>query len=158
MSEKFKVVSYRKNSSYSEQEEAEMANLLKVIEKFTAKICRTFSDKMVEATRNNNKYVILFKYNDDPDKGEFFNDKIDNISTKYILSGVWIRNAQKFFLPQKCKSVSSRILEYISDKKFNNGIDIVSKQKYNVSIFHYKNKNSIFSNGIIVSRDGIIYK
>lgn len=158
MSEKFTVVSYKKNSTYSEQDEEEMLNLLKVVEKFTAKICRTFSDKMVEATRNNNKYVILFKYNDDPEKGELFNDKIDDIPTKYILSGDWIRKARVFFPPQKCKSVGSRITEYISDKKFNNGIDIVSKQKYNVSIFHYKNKTSVFSNGIIVSRDGIVYK
>ena len=158
MSDKFTVVSHKKQFKDYDQEQEKYANIIKIVEKFTARICRTFSDKMVESTRRDHKYVILFKYNDDPDKGELYNDTIDGIPTKEILSGSWIANAKKYFSAQKCRSVSSRINEYITDKKFNNGIDAVTNQKYNVSIFYYKNKDSIFSNGIIISRDGIIYK
>ena len=162
MSNDFSVVTRRKKQreihSENEEDQERYTNLVKTVEKFTAKICRTFSDKMVESTRRNHRYVVLFKYNDDPTHGELLNDTIDGISTKEILSGSWINRAKQYLPPQKCKSVSARITEYISDKKFNNGIDLVTKQKYNVSIFHYKNKDSVFPNGIIISRDGIIYK
>jgi hypothetical protein len=162
MSNEFSVVNrkkkYREVHSENEGDQEIYANIVKIVEKFTAKICRTFSDKMVESTRRNHRYVVLFKFNDDPTNGELLNDTIDGISTKEILSGSWINGAKHYFPPQKCKSVSNRITEYINDKKFNNGIDLVTKQKYNVSVFHYKHKESVFPNGIIISRDGIIYK
>lgn len=168
MANKFSVVTYSKskgkppiqpkpNVDFDEEQEKQ-ANIIKIIEKFTAKICRSFSDKMVEATRKNHKYCLLFKYNDDPERGELLNETIDGVSTKKILSGSWIPDAKRYFHSSKCRSVGHRISEYISDAKFNNGIDIVTKQKYNVAIFHYKNKDSVFPNGIIISRDGINYK
>tara|TARA_B110000908_G_C10263603_1_gene461383 strand:- start:2947 stop:3435 length:489 start_codon:yes stop_codon:yes gene_type:complete len=162
MSNNFSVVTHKKKirdvNSENEEDYDKYANIIKVIEKFTARICRTFSDKMVESTRKSHRYVVLFKYNDQSINGELLNDTIDGVSTKEILSGTWINGAKRYFAPAKCKSISNRITEYISDKKFNNGIDIVTKQKYTVSIFHYKNKDSVFPNGIIISRDGIIYK
>jgi hypothetical protein len=162
MANEFIVVDHKKKyrdvQPENEDDQEKYTNIIKVVEKFTAKICRTFSDKMVESTRRNHRYVVLFKFNDDPTHGELLNDTIDGISTKEILSGSWINKAKYYFPPQKCKSITSRINEYICDKKFNNGIDMVTKQKYNVSVFHYKNKDSVFPNGIIISRDGIIYK
>lgn len=158
MSEKFSVVSYKKTHYDNEEEQERCAKIIKVVEKFVARICRTFTDKMVDATRNNHKYVILFRYNDDPTRGELVDDTIDDFSTKEILSGSWIKSAKRYFPPQKCKSVRDRIMEHIFNEKYNNGIDMVTKQKYNVSIFHYKKKDSVFPNGIIVSRDGIVYE
>ena len=120
-------------------------------------MCRDFVNNIVEAERTNKKYCYLFKYNDDPENGNVYNDTIDGIDTKYILSGKWIPIARQYFAPTSCISIEQRLNEYISDKKFNNGVDPVTGNKYRISVFYYKGSKSVFSNGIIVSRDGLKY-
>ena len=112
---------------------------------------------MVKTERENNKYCYLFKYNDDPDNGEVYGDTIDGLDTKYILSGKWIPLARQYFPAQSCLSVEQRLKEYINNKKFNNGIDPITGNSYRISIFFYKGSKSVFSNGIIISRDGLKY-
>lgn len=130
---------------------------IKIIEKFVARICRSFVDNMVKTERNNQKYCVLFKYNDDPDKGELYNDRIEGLDTKYILSGKWIPMARQFFDIKKCRSVKYRLSEYIKSKEFNGGVDPITDRPYQISVFHYKGGKSVFQNGIIISRDGISY-
>lgn len=139
------------------KEKARITDELKIIDRFIARICRNFCNLMVEAERNGRKYCYLFKYNDDPDKGEIFNDTIEGLDTKYVLSGKWIYVAKQYFSPQKCRSIEHRLNDYINDKKYNNGIDPVTNNPYRVSVFHYKGPKSVFSNGIICSRDGHRY-
>lgn len=165
MSGKFTVVTRDKqirkpvdNSRDYEEEIARQNRIMKAVEKLTAQVTRTFADKMIETIRKDHKYCVLFTYNDDPEAGEVFNDTIDDIPTKFLLSGDWVTQAKKFFVPIKCRTIGTRINAYITDKKFHNGVDPVTKQKYNASIFHYKSRDSVFKNGIIISRDGIIYK
>ena len=130
---------------------------LKIIDRFVIQLCRKFADKMVQTERENKKYCYMYKYNDDPDNGEVFGDTIDGLDTKYILSGRWIPLARQYFPAHLCLSVEQRLKDYISDKKFNSGIDPVTGNVYRISIFYYKNKKSSFVNGIIISRDGIRY-
>ena len=139
------------------EDKQKITNELKIIDKFIARMCRSFADSMVVTERLGRKYCILFKYNDDPDRGEIYNDRIEGLDTKYILSGRWIPLAKQYYSPQKCRSVKQRIIEYIREKKYNNGIDPITERPYRVSVFHYKGSKSVFDNGIIVSRDGIDY-
>lgn len=141
---------------YNEEKEQITAEV-KIIDKFIARICRKFVDVMVEAERNNRKYAFLFKYNDDPDRGEIYNDTIEGLDTKYILSGKWIPLARQYLSSQKCRLIEHRLMDYIKDKKFNDGIDPITKQSYRISVFHYKGPKSVFENGIICSRDGLRY-
>ena len=134
-----------------------MAKELKIIDRFIIQLCRSFADKMVQTERENKKYCYLFKYNDDPDYGEIYSDTIDGLDTKYILSGKWILLARQYFPVQSCLSLEQRLKEYINDKKFNHGIDPITGNKYRISIFFYKGSKSVFSNGIIISRDGLKY-
>jgi hypothetical protein len=139
------------------EEKQKIINELKIIDKFVVRLCRKFPNEIVATERYNRKYCYLFKYNDDPDKGEIYNDTIDGLDTKYILSGKWIPLARQYFPPKKCQSIENRLVEYITDKKFNNGIDPITDNPYRISVFHYKGSKSIFSNGIICSRDGLRY-
>ena len=148
------------DANYEETYNAEKVRItseLKIIDKFVARLCRNFCNLMVEAERNSRKYCYLFKYNDDPDRGEIFNDTIDGIDTKYILSGKWIPIAKQYFGSQKCHSIEHRLSDYIKDKKYNSGIDPVTNNPYRISVFHYKGPKSVFTNGIICSRDGHRY-
>lgn len=165
MTGKFTVVTRRGRGHNSnndnvdyDQELQKYTKIVKAVEKLTAQVTRTFSDNMIESIRRDHNYCVLFKYNDNPEYGEVYNDSIDGIPTKLLLSGEWINKAKNYLTPIKCRSIATRINDYITDKKFLNGIDPVTKQKYNVSVFYYKSKDSVFKNGIIVSRDGIIYQ
>ena len=139
------------------EEKTKMAKELKIIDRFIIQLCRSFADKMVQTERENKKYCYLFKYNDDPDNGEIYSDTIDGLDTKYILSGKWIPIARQYFPIHACLSIEQRLKEYITDKKFNNGIDPITGNSYRISIFFYKGSKSVFNNGIIISRDGLKY-
>ena len=120
MPEKFTVVTRGKRNNVANSADYEellerQNRVIKAVEKLTVIITRSFSDKMIEAIRNDHKYCVLYTYNDNPENGEVFNDTIDDISTRYILSGEWIPQAKKFFVPIKCRSVADRIQDYISE-------------------------------------------
>ena len=143
-------------TTYNEEKQ-KVANIIKVIDKFIAKLCRSFADNIIEATRNGHQYCYLFKYNDDPDRGELYNDTIEGLDTKYLLSGEWIPLAKQYVSHQKCKTIEYRLNNFIKDPKFNNGICPDTRLPYQVSVFHYKNEKSVFKNGVVVSRDGLKY-
>ncbi len=142
---------------YDEGKKRAAANLA-AVRKLTALLCRNFADEMVKAVRNQYKYCVLFRYNDDLSRGALENDTIDGISTKVILSGSWIPEALKYYPKEECKPIGRRIEEYITQKQFNGGVDHITKMPYHVSVFHYKKDNSVFPNGVIISRTGIAYK
>lgn len=142
--------------SYNE-DKMRITNELKIIDKFVAKTCRGFINSIVEAERSGKKYCYLFKYNDDPDKGEIYNDTVEGLDTKYILSGEWIPLAKHYFPYRRCRSIETRLTEYFKDKAYNGGIDPVTNIPYRISVFYYKGPKSVFENGIICSRDGLRY-
>ena len=138
-------------------EKNDTTNELKIIDRFIGILIRKIPDCIINANVQGNKYCYIFKYNDDPDNGEIVNDTIEGLDTKYILSGKWIPKAKKYFPFNRCRSIQQRISHFLKTE-LNNGIDPDTKQPWNVSVFYYKKENSIFNNGIIISRDGIIYK
>ena len=136
---------------------AKAKRILTVIDRFIARICRDFSDKVIQAVKDNDNTFYLFKYNTNSKKGKTYNQHIENIPTAYILSGEWIDLVSKFFNYKNYRNIKSKILNNIKSNKYNNGIDPITDQKYTISIFHYKLNNSMFENGIMISRDGIEY-
>ena len=164
---KFQVVTRRKSSRKSNSEtrrpplgdeRLQSAKDIKAVEWLSAHICREFTNAIVDAARNNYKYCYVFKYNDDPDRGELSNDSILGVDTKRILSGEWIPTAQKYFERERCKSIRRRLEEYIKQKPFNGGVDEETGHPYTVTVFYRKKEPSVFSNGVIVGRAGLTYK
>ena len=129
--------------------------LKRVIDTFISTICRNFSDKAIEAIRENSKDFYIYEYNDDTERGELYNNKIENYDTKYILQHQWMPLLERYCGPQT--TIESRILKYIKVSRFNNGVDPITKKDYKVSNFNYKRNESKFKNGILISRNGIQY-
>lgn len=134
----------------------ESKKIVNTITTFLTTICRDFTDKVIEAASNDHKVVYLFDYNEDPERGEVYNDRIGDYSTSYILKEEW-RPLIERYLPGYKLSIKNNILKYINNSKFNNGKDPITNKEYKVSIMFYKRKESAFKNGILVSRNGIQY-
>lgn len=130
--------------------------IMAAVDKIVTKSIRAIADAAVEAVRDSSNIFYVFKYNDDETKGDILNNKIDGISTRYLLSEEW-RNLYKKFNTKPYKGIGQRVHEQLKNAKYNNGIDVVTKKPYKVSVFYYKRSTSKFDNGIMISRDGIIY-
>ena len=76
--------------------------------------------------------------------------------TPYILTHGYKRLVESFF-PEENKSIQHLLQERFQTEEFNNGVDPFTGHKLNVCIFTKKGPKSIFKNGIVLSRDGVLY-
>jgi hypothetical protein len=153
--------------AYFAVNKAKAEAIVKTVDKFIINMCKSFQTEMIRAAQNGERYVMLFTYNDNPERGDLRNHQVKNtvrdalpeyFDTKYIMAGWWQQFVKKYVkLSIKTASVEERVKAYINDKRFGGGIDIVTGQPYHVSVFWYKKSDSHFANGVLVSRNGINY-
>ena len=157
VTKKGKAISITENYEETFMEEYDKCKKIMIaVDKIVTKSVRNIADSAIAAVKENSNIFYIFNFNDDESTGKLLNAKIDSISTRYLLSEEWGSIHQKFN-NKPYKSISQRIMDQLKTAKYNNGIDFITKKPYKISVFYYKKDTSKFKNGIMISRDGIIY-
>jgi hypothetical protein len=153
MADSFIYVSkYNKDrmGTFSDEDKAEAQKLMRTLEKFSALLARGFADAATDAAESGSKWFYLGAYTE--------HDEYNGYKVFYLLSNRWMPLLSKYYEHKKCLTVRDRLNKIIKSDRYNNGIDPITEQTYNISVFTTKTSKSMFKNGIVVSRDGIEYK
>ena len=146
------VSKYNKNhiGTFSDEDKEEAKKLMRTLEKFSALLARGFTNAAANAVESNSKWFYLGTYTED--------DEYDGHKIFYLLGNKWRSLLSRYYEQKKCLTVKDRLERIIKNDRYNGGIDPITNQSYNISIFTTKTARSMFKNGIVVSRDGIEYK
>ena len=165
---KFQVVARRRSSKkispeeegdIKEEERTQSLKDIKAADKLVALCCRRAPDSLVDATRNNYKYCYVYKYNDDPDRGELKNELIGGVSAKRLLSLESGSQLLRSITTERDASPSREDLRSSSDRSSST---MESMKRLDVSTpltpFTERKNHPFLSNGVIVGRAGLTYR
>lgn len=155
-----------------EKRKKKARDILDTVYAFVDDIMEEAKEKYIKAVHDTNtnrkrQTVQLWDYyvppKDKKDKSEGYNVKIKSVNedgeeyfTPRILTHSYERLVGAFY-PEENKSVKELLQERFNTPEFNNGIDPITLQPLHVCILTWKTPNSVFKNGIILSRDGVKY-